>query len=96
MRTGKDRVRLAAVQRPVSIGGVSVRPGDVVCGDADGVVVVPAECAAEVAAVAERIHDIEAANFCSVEAGATLAAALSRHGYHALQTATTVRGGETS
>ena len=53
MRTGKDRVRLAAVQRPLSIGGVSVRPGDVVCGDADGVVVVPAERVAEVAGVAD-------------------------------------------
>jgi regulator of RNase E activity RraA len=96
MRTGKDRVRLAAVQRPLSIGGVSVRPGDVVCGDADGVVVVPAERVVEVAAVAERIHDTEAAIFCSVEAGATLAAARSRHGYHALQTATTFPGGEIS
>jgi regulator of RNase E activity RraA len=96
MRTGKDRVRLAAVQQPLSIGGIGVRPDDVVCGDADGIVVVPAEHAAEVAAAAERIRDTEAAIVCAVESGSTLAAARSRHGYHALQTATAFSKGETS
>jgi regulator of RNase E activity RraA len=95
MRTGKDRVRLAAVQQPLSIGGVSVRPDDVVCGDADGIVVVPAERAAEVAAAAERIHNTEAAIVSAVASGSTLAAARLRHGYHALQTAATFPRKET-
>ena len=42
MRTGKDRVQLAAVGEILRIDNVTIRPGDLVCGDADGVVVVPA------------------------------------------------------
>jgi 4-hydroxy-4-methyl-2-oxoglutarate aldolase len=37
---------------PVSVGGVTVQPGDVVVGDSDGVVVVPADRAEEVCAKA--------------------------------------------
>ena len=40
--------------RSVLCGGVAVRPGDLVVGDVMGVVVVPAEIAAEVAAGAEE------------------------------------------
>ncbi|MHA3021752.1 RraA family protein [Mycobacterium sp. BMJ-28] len=93
MRTGKDRVRLAAVQQPLSLGGVSVHPDDVVCGDADGIVVVPAEHATAVAEIAERIHDAEAAIIGAVATGSTLAAARSRHGYHRLQSTTTTLAG---
>lgn len=42
------RWRISGYDHPVTIGGVVVRPGDFVVGDADGVVVVPAELAAEV------------------------------------------------
>lgn len=41
-----------AIDEPVGVGGVAVYPGDVIFGDADGVVVIPAELAAEVAAEA--------------------------------------------
>src|SRR3954470_18977784 len=58
MRTGKDRVRLAAVEQLLLIDGVTIAPGDLVCGDEDGVVVVPADRATEVAQLAA---DIEAA-----------------------------------
>jgi regulator of RNase E activity RraA len=36
MRTGKDRVRLIAVGAPVTIPRNEIRPGDLVCADADG------------------------------------------------------------
>jgi 4-hydroxy-4-methyl-2-oxoglutarate aldolase len=46
------RNELESVNRPVTIGGVLVRPGDVVMADGDGVIVVPRERAEEVAAAA--------------------------------------------
>lgn len=50
IRPGRNE--LESVNRPVTIGGVLVRPGDVVVADGDGVVVVPRERAQEVAAAA--------------------------------------------
>ncbi|MEM9433942.1 MAG: hypothetical protein AAGA12_08465 [Pseudomonadota bacterium] len=44
-KTAKDDVNI-----PVSIGGVDVCPGDIVVGDDDGVVVIPADAASEVLA----------------------------------------------
>ena len=41
MRTGKDRVRLAATQIPLQLYGIDIRPNDIVCCDDDGVLVVP-------------------------------------------------------
>jgi 4-hydroxy-4-methyl-2-oxoglutarate aldolase len=50
IRPGRNE--LESVNRPVTIGGVLVRPGDVVTADGDGVVVVPRERAADVAQAA--------------------------------------------
>jgi regulator of RNase E activity RraA len=50
IRPGRNE--LESVNRPVTIGGVLVRPGDVVMADGDGVVVVPRERAEEVAVAA--------------------------------------------
>lgn len=50
--TRPGRIETASVNQPVSVGGVLVRPGDMVVGDGDGVVVVPREHAAKVAEIA--------------------------------------------
>lgn len=50
IRPGRNE--LESVNRPVTVGGVLVRPGDVVMADGDGVVVVPRERAEEVAKAA--------------------------------------------
>ncbi len=44
-----------SINVPVSCGGVAVRPGDIVVGDGDGVVVVPAEEAGDVLAKAQAV-----------------------------------------
>ena len=96
MRTGKDRVRVRAVQEPLLVDGVTIRPGDVVCADEDGIVVVPAERAGEVAAVAAQIERVEDAIVRAVHAGATLTQARRDNGYHSLQTPSPTPDGETA
>lgn len=93
MRTGKDRVRIAAVGEPIGVSGIEVRPGDLVCADADGALVVPVGAVERIAESAERIDRVEAAIVADARAGGTLRAARARHGYHALQTPTTARTG---
>lgn len=56
-------------RRAVAVGGVVVEPGDIVVGDADGVVVVPAAECEEVLARAEAKHADEAATRASIVAG---------------------------
>ncbi|MBL1119390.1 RraA family protein [Streptomyces sp. 110] len=86
MRTGKDRVRVAAIQTAVTINGVLIRPGDILVADDDGAVVVPAARWDEVADLARRIDRVEDAIVEAVRGGATLAEARALHGYHSLQT----------
>jgi 4-hydroxy-4-methyl-2-oxoglutarate aldolase len=86
MRTGKDRVQLEAIQVPVVVGGVVVRPGDLLLGDANGVVAVPRDRAAEVIGVAEKIQATEDGIRAEVLAGADLRTARAGAGYHRLQT----------
>lgn len=48
------RMNVDAVMQPIECGGVAVNPGDLVLGDNDGVVVIPAALAAEVIKLAEE------------------------------------------
>ncbi len=89
MRTGKDRVEVAEEQGPVTIGGVTVRPGDILLGDSDGVVAIPQDCEAEVLEVAEMIHAREESILAAALGGASIAEARARYGYHDLQRAET-------
>jgi regulator of RNase E activity RraA len=50
--TRPGRIEAAAINRPVSVGGVLVRPGDFVVADGDGVVVVPRQHLDRVAEIA--------------------------------------------
>ncbi len=85
MRTGKDRVQVEGVNVPVSFGNVRISPGDLLVGDADGVVVIPAECEEKVLSVALEIEKAEDAIRAEVEQGATLGRAREKFNYHRLQ-----------
>ncbi|MCM3562840.1 RraA family protein [Hydrogenophaga intermedia] len=85
MRTGKDRVQVEATQVPVNVGNVRVCPGDLIRGDADGVVVIPASFEQEVLAAAEEIQSAEDAIRKSVREGMSLRDAREKHRYHQLQ-----------
>lgn len=85
MRTGKDRVRLVSVGRQLTISGVDIHPGAIVCADANGVVAVPEASAGRIADIAERIEQAESQIVAAVRAGSTLRQARETFGYHRLQ-----------
>ena len=85
MRTGKDRVQLDALNVTVSIGGARMSPGDLVLGDADGVVVVPKEKENEVIAHAKAIDEAETRIREAVEKGMRLDEARRKYKYFKLQ-----------
>lgn len=85
MRTGKDRVRPAAVGGQLTISGIDIHPGVIICADADGVVAVPEASAERIAEAAERIERVESQIVAAVRAGSTLRQARETFGYHHLQ-----------
>jgi regulator of RNase E activity RraA len=85
MRTGKDRVQVDAEQVPVTIGQARVQPGDLMRGDADGVVVIPGAREDEVLSVAEAIEEAEQRIRDSVASGKSLKEAREQMRYHRLQ-----------
>ena len=85
MRTGKDRVQAETVGEAVTLGDVRVAPGDLIVGDQDGLLVVPAD---KIQQVLERAMQIQETEKKILEAGLTgmpLTEARRLFGYHALQ-----------
>jgi regulator of RNase E activity RraA len=59
-------------QVPIGCGGVAVYPGDLIVGDADGIVVVPAHLAEQVAHDADEQEKLEAFVLTRIQEGAKL------------------------
>ena len=85
MRTGKDRVEVSDVGRPVTVGGVNVADGDLLLGDADGVLAVPRAAEEQVLEICAGIAAREEAIVADILSGTSLTEARARHGYHLLQ-----------
>lgn len=85
MRTGKDRVQVEATNVPVNIGDVRVQPGDLLRGDADGVVVLPREHEDAILDLAETIENAENRIREAVRGGQRLDEARAAFRYHQLQ-----------
>jgi 4-hydroxy-4-methyl-2-oxoglutarate aldolase len=86
MRTGKDRVQVESVNEPVTIGNSRVAPGDLLKGDADGVLVIPREHEETVLNAAEEIQRVEDNIREAVRSGLRLDEARQKFRYHSLQT----------
>ena len=86
MRTGKDRVQVEETDCVVEIGGARVAPGDIVRGDADGAVVIPAAHEAAVLDAAEEIQAAEDRIREACRSGMRLDDARAKFKYHQLQT----------
>jgi 4-hydroxy-4-methyl-2-oxoglutarate aldolase len=74
------RQAVHAVGEPVVCGGVEVRPGDLVLGDAMGVVVIPAALADDAVRLAEEKHSGENVVRAELERGDDPADVFARHG----------------
>lgn len=57
IRPGRNE--LESVNKPIVVGGVLIRPGDIVVADGDGVIIVPREFAVPVATAARKILDTD-------------------------------------
>jgi 4-hydroxy-4-methyl-2-oxoglutarate aldolase len=86
MRTGKDRVQVEAVNGAVNVGDARVAAGDLLRGDADGVLVIPRTHEDAVLSAAEEIDAVEQQIRAAINQGMTLAEARRQLGYHQLQT----------
>ena len=71
--TGKWRIETMAVNEPVQIAGIEVKPGDLVLADECGVCFIPLARAAEVLAVAQRLAASEARRLHALAEGIPLA-----------------------
>ena len=86
MRTGKDRVQVEAVNGTVNLGHARVQSGDILRGDADGLIVIPAAHEHAVLEAAEEIHATEKQIREAIRGGMRLDQARRELGYHQLQT----------
>jgi regulator of RNase E activity RraA len=78
-------VQLESTQVNVTIGEARVSPGDLVRGDADGVIVVPSSREEEVLSVAEAIEAAEMQIRAALDSGVRLDVARAQQHYHTLQ-----------
>lgn len=76
----KGRGKVVAIDVPIECGGVAVRSGDLVFGDADGVVVIPREVEGEILRAAFEKVAGEDRTRAALERGEKLADVFARHG----------------
>ena len=76
----KGRARVMAIDVPVECAGVAVASGDLVFGDADGLVVVPKAAEAEVLRLAEEKLRGEKDTLAALRQGVSLRAVFERYG----------------
>jgi regulator of RNase E activity RraA len=75
------RWEMAASQVPVSIGDVTIEPGDIVFGEFDGILIIPSAEAERVLTTAEEIVGSEALVRREMQSGGTPLESLERHGH---------------
>ncbi|MDR7149139.1 RraA family protein [Hydrogenophaga palleronii] len=88
---GPTKNNAGRIGHPISVGGVTVKPGDFVIGDCDGVVVVERESLAGLLPLAEHKVNAEAKRIAQIKDGNTSAAWLNA----SLVTAGVLKAGET-
>ncbi|MDN8541820.1 RraA family protein [Erwinia sp. BC051422] len=82
MKSGKGRTMLKAINVPVKIGETTVAPGDIVCADSSGVVVIPQDKLAQVEKLVSEIITMETEVEALVEQGMALKEAREKLNYN--------------
>jgi len=75
------RCMITHYQVPIKVGKVTVRPGDIIFGDIDGVLCIPREIACDVLERAEGIEKNEVDIFSWVRQGDTISEIIEKGGY---------------
>ena len=83
---GIGRWRVTSYQQPVKVRGalvdwLTITPGDLLVGDADGVIAIPAALVPEIAAAAAELSTTEGSARQEIAAGLPLLAALAKYGH---------------
>ena len=78
LRTAVGHYATVAKNVPVECAGVTVRPGDIIVADEDGVVVVPQERAAEVLKQAQAIDERESGMYPFIRQFKSLSKAIAK------------------
>lgn len=76
----RGRMKLVETQQDVQLGGVNISPGDIVCADDDGVVVIPQLVEVKVLEAARARAAAESTVLEELLAGSTLRQVWTRHG----------------
>jgi 4-hydroxy-4-methyl-2-oxoglutarate aldolase len=86
MVTGKDRVEVDAVNVPISVSGIQIKPGDIILGDDTGVIVIPKDVEEKALEIARSVDKTELLIINEVLKGNTLKESRTKLNYHNLQT----------
>jgi len=77
--TSVGRTKVSAINVPIQCGGVTVASGDIVVGDADGVVVIPKQKLGEALKLAQEIDDIEKTEVAELRRGSTMSKVIKKY-----------------
>jgi regulator of RNase E activity RraA len=80
-RSGKKRIEVEHIGRPISISGVSVAPGDLMIGDETGIVIVPRRHQEQALAVARRMMSMDQEIERAIKAGTSFREAARNANY---------------
>jgi len=77
--TGRTRLKIEAIGEPVTVDGVAVATGDIIVADGTGVVVLPADRAAEIVTAAEKFDADDKAAMEDLRAGLSFTEAMAKY-----------------
>ncbi|EMO73409.1 RraA family protein [Leptospira santarosai] len=82
MKSGKGRTQMQSIQTSVVIGSTEINPGDILIGDASGVISIKKEMLNEVVSLCQKIDEMEKIILQECLAGMPLSKSREKHNYN--------------